>query len=241
MANAMKRILEPELMEDKAQVLAYAQADFSEPNEHFIQNLKALIGVRGFEGHALDLGCGPGDISCRFARAYPSARVDALDGSRAMLDYAESMIPSELSARVRFIHGKLPTVSLPRSRYDLIFSNSLLHHLPEPQALWHFIRRYAGNGASIAVMDLFRPQSVRQAKEIVERYAVTEPEILQRDFYHSLLAAFTPEEIEEQLREAGLNFDVERISDRHVFISGLLFSNNDESPSGTQSASNQEK
>ena len=217
-----QRILEPELMEDPKQVQAYAQADFSESNEHFLQNLKALIGVSGFEGYALDLGCGPGDISCRFTKAYPSARVDALDGSRAMLDYAESIMPSELSTRVRFIHGKLPTVSLPRSRYDLIFSNSLLHHLPEPQALWHFVKRYADNGASIAVMDLYRPQSVRQAKEIVERYAATEPEILQRDFYHSLLAAFTPEEIEEQLREAGLNFEAKRISDRHVFISGII-------------------
>lgn len=218
----LQRILEPELMEDPKQVQAYAQADFSEPNEYFLQNLKVLIGVRGFEGYALDLGCGPGDISCRFAKAYPSARVDALDGARAMLDYAESIAPSELSARVCFIHGKLPTISLPRSRYDLIFSNSLLHHLPEPQALWNFVKRYSGNGTRIAIMDLFRPQSVRQAKEIVEMYAATEPEILQRDFYHSLLAAFTPEEIEEQLREAGLNFDVERISDRHIFISGTI-------------------
>ncbi|WP_341328591.1 methyltransferase domain-containing protein [Methylotuvimicrobium sp. KM2] len=218
----LQRILEPELMEDPKQVQAYAQADFSEPNEHFMQNLKALVGVKDFQGHALDLGCGPGDISCRFARAYPSSRVDALDGASAMLDYAESIVPSDLSARVCFIHGKLPTVSLPRSRYDLIFSNSLLHHLPEPQALWNFVKRYAGNGTRIAIMDLFRPQSVQQAKEIVEMYAATEPEILQRDFYHSLLAAFTPEEIEEQLREAGLNFEVERISDRHVFISGTF-------------------
>ncbi|MBU2571798.1 MAG: class I SAM-dependent methyltransferase [Gammaproteobacteria bacterium] len=217
-----QRILEPELMEDSKQVQAYAQADFSEPNEYFLQNLKALIGMIGFEGYALDLGCGPGDISCRFAKAYPSAWVDALDGARAMLDYAESIVPSELSARVCFIHGKLPTISLPRRRYDLIFSNSLLHHLPEPQALWNFVKRYAGNGTRIVIMDLFRPQSVQQAKEIVEMYAATEPEILQRDFYHSLLAAFTPEEIEEQLREAGLNFEVERISDRHVFISGTI-------------------
>ncbi len=218
----MKRTCEPELMEDKTQVLAYAQADFSEPNDRFIKSLKTFIGAGGFEGYALDLGCGPGDISCRFAMAYPSAHIDALDGSAAMLDYAESTIPSDLKTRVRFIRGKLQTVSLPRSRYELIFSNSLLHHLPEPQALWHFIKRYATNGTRVAIMDLFRPQSVQQAKDIVEIYAASEPEILQRDFYHSLLAALTLEEIEEQLHEAGLKFDVARISDRHVFISGAI-------------------
>ncbi len=218
----LHRILEPELMEDPKQVQAYAQADFSEPNERFMQNLRTLIGKEDLISHALDLGCGPGDISCRFAMGYPSAHVDALDGSAVMLDYAESTTPNDLKVRVRFIHGKLPTVSLPRSRYDLIISNSLLHHLPEPQALWQFLKRYAANGARVAIMDLFRPQSVRQAKDIVEMYAASEPEILQRDFYHSLLAALTLEEIEKQLHEAGLNFDVARISDRHVFISGTI-------------------
>lgn len=218
----MQRILEPELMEDPKQVRAYAQADFSEPNERFMQNLRTSIGKEDLISHALDLGCGPGDISCRFAMDYPSAHVDALDGSRAMLDYAETITPRELSARVRFIHGKLQTVALPRRHYDLIFSNSLLHHLPEPQAFWHVIKHYANDGTRVAVMDLLRPQSVHQAKEIVEMYAASESEILQRDFYHSLLAAFTPEEIEEQLRETGLNFYVERISDRHVFISGTI-------------------
>ena len=38
----MRRRPEPELMEDAAQALAYAQADFSEPNRLFLKLLRDL-------------------------------------------------------------------------------------------------------------------------------------------------------------------------------------------------------
>lgn len=59
------------------------------------------------------------------------------------------------------------------------------------------------------------------AESLVEMYATNEPEILKRDFYHSLLAAFTIEEIKIQIKQAELSLTVEQISDRHVFISGI--------------------
>ena len=218
----MQRILEPELMEDEAQVRAYAEADFSAPHQQFVDRLLEIVDPAGFDRTALDLGCGPGDISRRFVEAYPLCHLDAVDGSKPMLDYARSSIADEFQNRINFIHGKLPDVRPPSSGYDLIFSNSLLHHLPEPQILWQFIKRYASPGARVAVMDLLRPQTIQEAQKKVEYYAALEPEILQYDFYHSLLAAFTLEEINEQLREASLNFSVTQISDRHVFITGLI-------------------
>lgn len=51
-------------------------------------------------------------------------------------------------------------------------------------------------------------------------YAANEPAILQRDFYCSLLAAFTLDEINDQIMRADLPLNAEQISDRHVFISG---------------------
>lgn len=217
----MDRQLEPELMEDPAQVKAYAEADFEIPHQQFIDRLQAFINQPDFAGSALDLGCGPGDISIRFAKAFPFSRIDAVDGSRAMLDQAK-IITAPSSERIRLIHGRLPFVILPRQFYAIIFSNSLLHHLPDPQILWRTIKNAAQPGARVAVMDLLRPGSRQAATHLVETYAATEPDILQRDFYHSLLAAFTLEEIEGQLREAGLPLEIEQISDRHVFIKGIL-------------------
>ncbi|KAB2832391.1 MAG: class I SAM-dependent methyltransferase, partial [Candidatus Dadabacteria bacterium] len=101
----MKRIPEPELMEDPEQALAYGRADFEEPHSNFIKLLLVSCPLHGGIGAVLDLGCGTGDITFRVARAFPEAVVDAVDGSEAMLYYAiEGLVKSrEFGERIRFI------------------------------------------------------------------------------------------------------------------------------------------
>jgi trans-aconitate methyltransferase len=218
----MHRQLEPELMEDAEQVKAYAEADFETPHGLFMELLRKRFNRPTFHSTALDLGCGPGDISRRFACAYPEACVDALDGSKAMLNYAKLLLSNELAARINFIHAKLPVGRLPQPGYAVIFSNSLLHHLPDPQVLWSTLKQFALPRTFVAVMDLLRPASVDEARRLVVQHACGEPAILQADFYASLLAAFTPDEIAAQLVSARLDLHVQEVGDRHVFISGLI-------------------
>jgi polyphosphate kinase len=218
----MKRLLEPELMEDDAQVKAYAEADFEIPHNEFIQRLKSFIDAPDFNGTALDLGCGPGDISCRFAKAFPLCKVHAIDGSKSMLNRAKSVMTPDLEQRISFIESVLPDVSLPQSSYEIIFSNSLLHHLHDPQTLWQSLKKYSRPGTRIIIMDLLRPDDIEDAQSMVNNYTANEPEILKRDFYNSLLAAFSLSEISEQLATADLNLNVEQISDRHVLITGIM-------------------
>ena len=217
----MHRIPEPELMDGKAQSLAYANADFEQPNRLFMECLSQRIDPY-FQGAILDLGCGPGDIAIRIAKTYSQAEIDAIDGSKPMLDYARRALegqPSTLQERVRLIEAIIPQDSLPRQQYQLIISNSLLHHLHNPQDFWQTVNRYRDEHTVIVVMDLFRPDTSADASKLVEHYAGDEPEILRHDFYHSLCAAFTPQEIEAQLIEAGLEWlQVNKVSDRHLLI-----------------------
>ena len=53
------------------------------------------------------------------------------------------------------------------------------------------------------VQDLTRPDSVATADALVDRYADGEPELLRRDYFQSLLAAFTIDEIRAQLDTVG--------------------------------------
>jgi hypothetical protein len=54
-------------------------------------------------------------------------------------------------------------------------------------------------------------------------YSGDEAEILKRDFYNSLLAAYRPDEVRGQLSEAGLDFlEVDVVSDRHFVVWGLM-------------------
>jgi cyclopropane fatty-acyl-phospholipid synthase-like methyltransferase len=219
----MKRIPEPELMEDPIQAEAYARADFEEPHSRFVELFKETFSGP-FEGTVLDLGCGPGDVVIRFARAFPSAQIDAVDASRPMLEWARKAITAaELDCRIRLIHGYLPNAGLPRPSYDAIISNSLLHHLQSPNALWSTIGQSAVAGTKIFVMDLMRPDTRELAEQFVETYSGNEPPILKRDFFNSLLAAYRPEEIQAQLTAAGLNqLDIRTVSDRHLVVCGRI-------------------
>ena len=221
----MQRIPEPELMDDREQAQAYAAADFEAANASFVEQLEALYGGAALAGRVLDLGCGPADICVRLASRYPALDIHALDGSEAMLDCARERLNREpaLAGRIRLLHARLPVRMLPATSYDLIISNSLLHHLHDPTVLWDTVRRFAHPGTRVLVMDLFRPASQAAAREIVERYSAREPQVLKTDFHNSLLAAFTPAEVAEQLRTAGLGtLEVRTISDRHLLVAGQL-------------------
>ncbi len=220
----MNRTPEPELMLEQEQARAYAEADFEEPHSRFIELFARSFPEESVAGDVLDLGCGPADISLRFARAYPQVGIHGVDGSEAMLRFGKQAVcREELEERVQLIHCTLPTTELPRKSYDGVISNSLLHHLQDPQVLWQTIKQFARPDAPVFVMDLMRPGSQKQAEDLTETYAAGEAEILKRDFHHSLLAAYREDEIQSQLDEAGLKqFSVEVASDRHMIIWGRL-------------------
>lgn len=219
----MDRQPEPELMDEAEQARAYAEADFEAPNSAFLALFEQHFPAFSGQGYILDIGCGPGDIALRFARRYREAVVHGVDGAEAMLELARLAAGREtdLQGHVEFFQATLPAPRLPQSQYDAVISNSLLHHLHEPLGLWDCIRERARPGAPILVMDLFRPNTAEEARALVNQYAANEPQVLRKDFFNSLLAAFEPEEIRRQLTEAGLDsLAVDTCSDRHVLVYG---------------------
>jgi ubiquinone/menaquinone biosynthesis C-methylase UbiE len=219
----MNRIPEAELMVDERQACAYARADFEEPHSMFIRLCRRVFG-ESITGIVVDLGCGPADITVRFARAYPQCRIDGIDGSANMLRYGHELIAQyNLNKQINLMHCYLPNKALNPEYYDAAISNSLLHHLQDPLVLWETIRQCTKPHAPVFVMDLLRPADESQARELVMQNAANEPDILRGDFYNSLLAAYSTEEIKEQLEIAGLeHLSISIVSDRHLVVSGQL-------------------
>src|SRR5688572_5066292 len=133
----MERVPEPELMTGEEQVAAYAAADFSQPHQRFIELLQQRLPQLPVSGIALDLGCGPGDIACRYVRAFPGWKVHGLDGSLPMVQIGRRLVSAEgLAQRIDLQQCHLPDGAAPLPRYDLVYSNSVLHHLVDPGVLW---------------------------------------------------------------------------------------------------------
>ena len=220
----MERIPEPELMNDAAQALAYAEADFSEPHTQFVTLFAEKFPSLQVTGTVLDLGCGPADVSRRFARANPVCHLHGIDGAANMLALGrEANVQAHLAHRIDLYEQSLPCETLPLPQYEVVISNSLLHHLHDPQVLWRSLRQFAAPGAAVFIMDLRRPATAQMAQALVTTYAQNEPAVLREDFRASLCAAFTPQEIESQLAAAQLNnLQVEIVSDRHLIVFGYM-------------------
>lgn len=220
LAEALPRIAEAELMDAADRAAAYANADFREPHDAFVEQFAQRFSeFRG--GDVLDLGCGPADVTVRFARRYPAAVITAIEGAQAMLELATRRIEAEaLGHQIRLEQFYLPDPALLQRRFDAVISNSLLHHLADPLTLWEVVAALP-KGAPVWVVDLLRPTSQNMLEELVARHAQQADPLLAEDFANSLRAAYRPPEIAAQLRARELaHLNIETTSDRHLAVWG---------------------
>jgi ubiquinone/menaquinone biosynthesis C-methylase UbiE len=217
----MLRQLEPELMDDPEGAAAYARADFRDSNTLFVDAL--VRGAAPASRTVVDLGCGPGDLTIQLAQALPGMSFTAVDGSAPMIALARAAVTrAKLDGRVTLVQERLQALPLPAGTFDAVLSKDLLHHLPDPAVLWSTVARLGRPGAHVCVMDLVRPDTPERARAIVDAVVAHADEILRQDFYNSLLAAFTLDEVRGQLAAAGLDLRVDKVSDRHMLIEGRL-------------------
>ncbi len=223
----MKRIPEPDLMNGTDQVLAYVNADFSDPNSQFIHLFRQKFSYTNISGHVLDLGCGPADIAIRFAQTFPRCSIEGIDGSKNMLKHGRTAVNNAgLTNRIDLTCGYLPKATLPRKHYNVILSNSLLHHLTDPLILWEVLKNYSDLSTCIFIMDLMRPDSLKDVTRLVDKHTANEADILQEDFFNSLCASYRIDEVVEQLRLTDLqDLKVEAVSDRHFVVYGCRILN----------------
>jgi SAM-dependent methyltransferase len=218
------RIPEPELMDDPAQVDAYASADWSEAHDRLMRQILDYFPRESMTGLFLNLGCGPGDDTFRFLRDFPQARVLGIDGAPRMIDRARVDLRNrfpEFSQRVEFRVAYIPSPDIPASDYAGIISNSLLHHFHNPDLFWAAVGQYAPPGSRVFIADLRRPASLDAVDALVKAYAADAPVVLREDFRNSLRAAFRIEEVKAQLTRANLgNLLVKAVGDRHLIVAG---------------------
>jgi ubiquinone/menaquinone biosynthesis C-methylase UbiE len=221
--SQISRRPEAELMDIAAEAVAYANADFGSVNEAFVVCMLEAVGPAE-NLRVVDLGTGPADIPIRLMRHRPRWNIVAVDAAKAMLDLAAAAVAQAgLADRIELLQADAKATGLPAGQFDVVFSNSILHHVSDPEKFWLEVRRLGRKGATVFVRDLFRPPDAATAQKIVAQHAGGETPLLQQEFHRSLLAAYTPQEVRDQLHQAGLTgLTVEQVTDRHMDIFGRL-------------------
>ncbi|WP_320674582.1 class I SAM-dependent methyltransferase [Prochlorococcus sp. MIT 1341] len=229
----MKRIPEPPLMENPLQAKVYAEADFSNTDFLFLARLEELLLKNsrnpGPKSVIMDLGCGPGNITERLAARWPMAKVIGVDGSEAMLSIARerqlksSKVIQKIDYRNIFLSFEKIRKSTFSATANILVSNSLLHHYPDPAAFWEVIKTLSSSGAYVFHRDLVRPSHEEQILLLQKKYLPDCHYILKSDYLASLRASFTLDEVKEQLLVHGLEkLEVIISGDRYLEVFGQL-------------------
>ena len=165
----MERVPEPELMEEKEQVISYDEADFSEGEVNLINQINHyLLRKNIFLGEKdliVDLGCGPGNISEKLAIKWPNTAVVGIDGSKEMILRAEYnknfSIKKKKLKNLRYICSDIKNIEankfLIKKRISLLVSNSLIHHITKLEDFFRTIRSLSSNITVNFHKDLIRP------------------------------------------------------------------------------------
>jgi 2-polyprenyl-3-methyl-5-hydroxy-6-metoxy-1,4-benzoquinol methylase len=215
----MKRVPEPDVMDDEAQINAWVNADREFGIRFFFNKFKEKF-PEFRKGTLADLGCGIADYSSRVKEQFPEVDITGYDASALMLRYAAS---TAAKLGIRLENLKIPATI--NDRYDLAMSIHLLHHLEDPQDLWQTIKTITPNG-KIFVMDLVRPVDSYTVDYIIDKYAANEPKLYREDFERSLYAAYTVDEVRCQLAECGLDLEIDvHEDDRQALASMIIYRN----------------
>ena len=209
----MKRIPEPELMQIPSQVRAYADADFSRSDSMVVKSLEKYLKKVGRTLNKTDLifdmACGPGNISERIAKNWPFVNVVGIDGSKEMLNEAENRLSDNLIKNLSYELIDINSIASGDMNFpfkaDVLVSNSALHHFHDPYCFWDALKKLGKSKCIHIHRDLLRPASVEKAFDLKEKHLSNSPEVLKKDFYASLKASFTVDEVTQQLNDAGLS------------------------------------
>ena len=216
----LERVLEPEVMDTEEEAADYDAMDHSAVNDAFCTDFVATTGTPDFGGRVLDVGTGTALIPIALCKKQPRVRVVALDLAEHMLARARSNVAkADLGDRIELVLRDAKNSGFGERSFDAVISNSIVHHIPNPEIALADMWSLVASGGVLFVRDLFRPDSDRSVGKLVEAYAPAGDERTNRQralFEASLRAALTLDEVESAAARAGIpNASVQKTSDRH--------------------------
>jgi ubiquinone/menaquinone biosynthesis C-methylase UbiE len=213
----LTRVLEPEVMDSDEEAREYDAMDHAEVNRAFCVDLLGL----GPDLHAtLDVGTGTALIPIEIGRRVPSARIVAVDLASSMRRLADRNVEhAGLSGVIEVEMADAKRLPYPDGAFRCVVSNSILHHVPDPEQAIAEMRRVLAPGGVLFVRDLVRPEDDAEVAALVARYAANASPRQRALFEASLRAALRVEE----LRATGARYgiapeSIRKTSDRHVTI-----------------------
>lgn len=212
--SGLKRVLEPEVMDTAEEARDYDAMDHSEVNRRFVDD---LLAAGGEPGDALDLGTGTAQIPIELCQRNDAWRIIAVDLAIHMLELARYNIEANgCTDQVRLDHFDAKQLPFDDGMFQVVMSNSIVHHIPEPMTVLSEAVRVVEPQGLLFFRDLMRPDDDATLQTLVETYAGNDNDHQRKMFADSLRAALTLAEIQNLVEQLGFDAGtVQASSDRH--------------------------
>ena len=107
------------------------------------------LACRGDE-RAVDVGCGDGRLTAELARQVPAGEVLGVDSSPEMIEHARAAFPQATHTNLRFERMDAARLELATD-HDVVFSNAVLHWVPDHRAFLRGAARALRPGGKLVV------------------------------------------------------------------------------------------
>jgi ubiquinone/menaquinone biosynthesis C-methylase UbiE len=210
----LPRVLEREVMDTRDEARDYDAMDHGAVNRVFVAD---FLTIWDGGNPILDIGTGTAQIPVELCQRAPTAQVVAIDMAREMLKVAEANISrAGLEERLRLEICDAKELPYRDHSFAAVISNSIVHHIPEPERVLVEMLRVVRPGGTAFVRDLVRPADEAAVLRLVETYAGTASVHQQQMFGDSLRAALTLAEVRQMAADLGCEpATVQQTSDRH--------------------------
>lgn len=210
----LPRTLEPEVMDTQEDAMEYDAMDHSHVNRVFVED---LLQCEPLGRDVLDVGTGTALIPVELCARNEDVRVMAYDASVEMLEVARFHLESKgLMQRIQLQFGDAKTMIFQDAYFDTVMSNSIVHHIPEPEIVIAEMVRVLRPGGLLFVRDLYRPDTEAEVEHLVDTYARGETDYSRQLLRQSFRAALRLDEIQAMVGRLGFPAStVTMTSDRH--------------------------
>jgi len=211
----MQRILEPEVMDSWEEATEYDAMDFTEINAAFVH--RAIELVESPTATILDAGTGTARIPILIAQQRSQWQIIGIDMAESMLQIGRNNVENAgLQQQISLELVDAKHLPYQDGKFDMVISNSLIHHLPNPLPFLQELQRVLKPNGAILLRDLIHPPSEEIINSLVQSIGEEYNEHQKKLFRDSLHAAFTLDEVNDLVQQAGVsNVTVYKSSDRH--------------------------
>ena len=159
---------------------------------------KSLLKAGITQGHALEVGNGPGYLGLEWLKNTHGTSLTGLDISSDMVALAQqNAVDYALADRADYVQSSGSKMPFEDSVFDAVFTNGSLHEWTDPKATFNEIWRVLCSGGRYFISDLRRdmPGVLRWFMWLMARPKVMRPGLLS-----SIGASYTPRELRELVK-----------------------------------------